>query len=212
MLSSRPLRWAAPAAVVGGLLWALFPVGAVFVAIDGEQSGSLGLLAAATFYWLLAVAPLLLLLAALAALHVLSRASYGRLGRVGFFVSFAALSLMFAGNALEVGSLTVRGSESAAGHSVFLLGFLILLIGSAILGLALVRARRDPTSRAGGWLLVGALPIGILLAVVLGALAPATDLGFWAAITVPYGVAWVLLGRSMSYRHAEPAGQPARVA
>ena len=33
---------------------------------------------------------------------------------------------------------------------------------------------------------------------LLNAVAPHTDLGFWAAITVPYGVAWVLLGRSLS--------------
>jgi hypothetical protein len=57
--------------------------------------------------------------------------------------------------------------------------------------------------------LVAALPLGILLAVVLGAIAPGTDLGFWAAITVPYGVAWVLLGRALG---SKPAGQPARVA
>jgi hypothetical protein len=61
-------------------------------------------------------------------------------------------------------------------------------------------------------LLALALPLGILLAVVLGTLAPETDLGFWAAITVPYGVAWTLLGYSLASRLAEPAGQPARVA
>ena len=49
-----------------------------------------------------------------------------------------------------------------------------------------------------GALLVGMVPLGIGLGVLLNAVAPHTDLGFWAAITVPYGVAWILLGRSMS--------------
>jgi hypothetical protein len=61
-------------------------------------------------------------------------------------------------------------------------------------------------------LLVDALPLGILLAVVLGALAPGTDLGFWAAITVPYRLAWTLLGYALfsegsaSSKQAAPVG------
>jgi hypothetical protein len=46
--------------------------------------------------------------------------------------------------------------------------------------------------------MVGMVPLGIGLGFALTAVAPHTDLGFWAAITVPYGVAWVLLGRSLS--------------
>jgi hypothetical protein len=209
MSSPRWIRWAAPAAIVGGLLWALFPLGTVFVDLDEKQLGTLAYLATAALYWLMAVVPLLLLLVGLAAMHAMSKTSYGRLGNAGFLVSFAALSLMFVGNAIEVASLTFSGSKSAVGHSAFLIGFLLLLIGSALLGIVLVRTRREPVSRAGGLVLVAALPLGILLAVVLGAIAPGTDLGFWAAITVPYGVAWVLLGRALG---SKPAGQPARVA
>jgi hypothetical protein len=46
--------------------------------------------------------------------------------------------------------------------------------------------------------MVGMVPLGIGLGLALNAVAPHTDLGFWAAITVPYGVSWVLLGRSLS--------------
>ena len=74
---------------------------------------------------------------------------------------------------------------------MFLIGFLLLLLASVLLGRALVRTQRDPGPRLGGLLLVLALPLGILLAVVLWTIAPRTDLGFWAAITVPYGVAWL---------------------
>ena len=95
---------------------------------------------------------------------------------------------------------------------MFLIGFLVLLVGSVLLGIAIVTARREPFSRLGGLLLVGALPLGILLAVVLGAIAPRTDLGFWAAITVPYGVAWLMLGHAlMSARGGTAAEQPSRV-
>ena len=189
-------------------MWALFPLGTVFVHIDETRPGTLAHLATAALYWLMAVVPLPLLLAGLAALHVSYRRAYGRPGNIGFLVSFFALALMLIGNAVEVASLTFSGSESSVGHSAFLIGFLLLLIGSALLGIALIRTRHDPASRAGGLVLVAALPLGILLAVVLGALAPGTDLGFWAAIAMPYGVAWVVLGRALG---SEPSGQPARV-
>ncbi len=211
-MSSNWVRRGGLAAAIGGLLWALLPLGIFFVSIEETRAGTPAHLAAAALYWLMAVIPLLLLLAGLAALHALHGRAYGRLGRLGFLVSLVALLAMFVGNGVEVASLTFRGSESAVGHSAFLIGFLLLLIGSVPLGLAIRRARQDPASRLGWPLLVLALPLGVLIAVVLGAVAPGTDLGFWAAITVPYGVAWALLGYALSAYHAEPSGRPARVA
>jgi hypothetical protein len=210
-MSSSLIRWAAPAAVIGGLLWALFPFGTLIASINETPPGTLAHQASLVYWWLMAVVPLLLLLVGLVGLHACYRGAYGRLGKVGFFVSFTALSLMFVGNAVEVASFTFSGSESAAGHFMFLIGFLLLLIGSAPLGITLVRNRPNPASRIGGLLFVGALPLGILLAVVLGAVAPGTDLGFWAAITVPYGVAWLMLGPALRSQQAGSAGQPARV-
>lgn len=211
-MSSKWIRWAAPAAIAGGLLWALFPLGIVFVSTDGKEPGTAAYLAAASLGWLMGVIPLLLMLAGLAAMHSLNRSSYGRFGTAGFYVSFGALSLMFAGNGTEVASLTFTGSESSAGHYMFLIGFLLLLIGSVSLGIALVRVRRGLASRIGGLLLVGLLPLGIVLAVVLGTAAPETDLGFWAAITMPYGIAWVLLGNVLGTRRTVTAGNAVRVA
>jgi hypothetical protein len=211
-MSSRTLvGWSARAGMLGGLLWALFPLATVVVSLDETRSGTPSYLAAA-LYWLMAVVPLVLLLIALAGLRAAFGGAYGRLGNAGFLISFVALALMFVGNGVEVASLTFSGSESSLGHSLFLIGFLILLLGSVLLGVALARMRRDAASRLAGLLLALALPLGILLAVVLGTLAPETDLGFWAAITVPYGVAWTLLGYSLASRLAEPTGQPARVA
>ena len=212
MMPSGLVRWGAWAGMLGGLLWALFPLATILVSIKDTQPGSLAHLAAVVVYWLMAVLPLLLLLVGLAGLGALHGGAYGRLGNIGFLLSFLALALMFLGNAVEVASLTFSGSESSVGHSMFLIGFLVLLVGSVLLGIALVRARRDPSSRLGGLLLVGALPLGILLAVVLGSIAPRTDLGFWAAITVPYGVAWLMLGHAlMLARGGTAADQPSRV-
>lgn len=192
-------------------MWTLLPLGMGLASIEDAQPGTATHLASAAVDWLMAVIPLLLLLVGLSAIHLLHRRDYGRLGNVGFFVSFAALTLMFVGNAVEVASLTFTGSESAVGHFTFLIGFLLLLIGSAPLGVALARTRRDRASRIGGLLFIGLLPLGILLAVVLGTIAPGTDIGFWAAISVPYGVAWLLLGYALRSHRARTAGQAARV-
>lgn len=209
MSSANYVRWGALAAMVGGALWALFPFGTPLANI--EESGTPAYAISVAYDWLMAVLPLFLLLVGLAMLYISQRGAYGRLGKVGFPVSILALGAMFAGNAIEVASLTFSGSESAVGHFTFLIGFLVLLVGSVFLGFALRRMRQDGPSRWGGLVLICALPLGILLAVALGSLVPESDLGFWAAIAVPYGVAWTVLGRAFRARPAEPAGQPARV-
>ena len=193
------------------MLWVLFPLSTALVSLKDTQPGTLAYLATAASYWLMAVLPLLLLLVGLMGLRAHFGAAYGWLGKVGFLVSFVALALMFFGNGVEVASLTFSRSESAVGHSAFLIGFLVLLVGSVLLGVALIRVRRDSPSRLGGILFVLALPLGVLLAIVGGTLAPGTDIGFWAAITVPYGIAWVLLGYALSSSRRAAAGQPSRV-
>ncbi|HZY65617.1 MAG TPA: hypothetical protein VFE21_07040 [Rubrobacteraceae bacterium] len=209
MSSANIGRWGALAAMLGGALWALFPFGTPIATI--EDPAALAYPASVAYYWLMAVVPLLLLLVGLVGLYTVQRGDYGRLGKVGFPVSILALGAMFAGNTIEVASLTFSGSESAVGHSAFLLGFLLLLVGSVLVGLAVWWERRDPPSRLGSLLLMGALPLGIVIAIVLGSLVPESDLGFWAAIAVPFGVAWMVLGRAFRVQPVEPTGQTARV-
>ncbi len=197
--------------MLGGLLWALFPLATVIVSMKGTQPGTMAHIGAAAVYWLMAVLPLLLLLVGVVALRALPSAAYGRLGNIGSLLSLLALALMFVGNTVEVASLTFSGSESDIGHTIFLIGFVVLLVGSVLLGIAIIRTQRNRSPRIGGLLLIGALPLGILLAVVLGAVAPRTDLGFWAAITVPYGVGWVLLGNTLLSARGAVAEQRLRV-
>ena len=56
-----------------------------------------------------------------------------------------------------------------------------------------MRRRWSAGVRWAGLLLLLALPLGVLLLVVGGALSPDTDLGFWSALSVPYALARVLL-------------------
>ena len=88
---SRLVQWGGWAGMLGGLLWALFPLATVLVgSLSNTQPGSLNHLAAAGVYWLMAVLPLLLLLVGLAGLRALPSGAYGRLANVGFLVSFIA--------------------------------------------------------------------------------------------------------------------------
>jgi hypothetical protein len=104
---------------------------------------------------------------------------------------------MLLGNGTELTTITASGQESELGHTVFLIGVLVLLVGSVLLGIVLIRRRIAP---AAGWIMALALPIGVGLGVLGGLLLPHSDAGFWAAITVPTGVAWVLLGRATAAR------------
>ena len=185
------------AGLVGGALWALLPV--VFtVHLEDTARGTLAFVAVAAAAWAVGALSLVLLLVGLSRLRAGLVDGGGRLGAVGVVVSGLALLAMLVGNGTELATLTVSGTESDLGHSAFLIGFLALLLGSLLLGIALLRGRREPLARWAGALMAGMVPLGIGLGVLLNAVAPHTDLGFWAAITVPYGVAWVLLGRSMS--------------
>jgi hypothetical protein len=100
-------------------------------------------------------------------------------------------------------TLTASGAESDLGHTVFLIGVLALIVGELLLGIAVLRRRRHGLARAAAIVFVAALPLGVGLGLLVNVLAPGTDAGFWAAITVPTGIGWFLLGRAMAPRTAE---------
>jgi hypothetical protein len=196
-MATTSVQRSGTAGLVGGALWALLPV-VFLVHLEDTARGSLAFVAVAAAAWVVGALSLVLLLVAVARLRAGLADGGGRLGAVGLAVSGVALLAMVLGNATELATLTFSGNESDLGHSVFLIGLLVLVVGSLLLGIALLRGRREPLVRWAGALMVGMVPLGIGLGVLLNAVAPHTDLGFWAAITVPYGVAWILLGRSMS--------------
>jgi hypothetical protein len=75
-----------------------------------------------------------------------------------------------------------------------IVGFFISVWGSAHLGFAITRALRDPLLHLGGLLLTIAVPLGLVSVFVTGA---AWDFQFWVGLTVPYGVAWVMIGYAL---------------
>jgi len=176
--------------LVGGLLWALFPLGehpSVHSVLTPK--GSLA------YFGLGYLCATLLLLMGLKGLHAIHRRSYGWLGSVGLFVSLAALVVAFAGGTFEMLDMASTNIASTVAYLTLIVGFAILAWGSALLGFAITGTLRDPLLYLGGMLLTIAVPLGPLFVFVTGA---AWDFEFWAGLTVPYGVAWMVLGYALS--------------
>ena len=137
----------------------------------------------------------LLLLIGLKGFHTILKRSYGWLGSVGFFVSFVALVLVFVGGTFQMTYMASTDAEGVVGYLAMTMSFLLLACGSVVLGLAIMDARHDPLSYLAGLLLANGVPLGVLFVFVSGA---AWDFYFRAGLTVPYGIAWLLLGYALS--------------
>jgi hypothetical protein len=145
MSSSNSVRWGAWAGMLGGLLWVLFPLGELpEVNSVFTSRGSLA------YYGLGHLLPQLLMLMGLAALHALRKKSYGWLGKVGFFVSLAALVLVFIGGAWHMLEIASTGVGSTVSYWTSIMGFFILTWGSGLLGVAITGTPHDLSSYLGG--------------------------------------------------------------
>jgi hypothetical protein len=184
--------------LVGGALWALLPLAWLSVSLDDVEFGTLSWLGVIAAYWIFAVLPPVLIVVGLTALRRALGGDAGRTGRIGIPVAAVGLGAMSLGLGIEVASFTAGGGEVALGHAVFLIGFLVTVVGSVAVGIVVLRRRRDLLSRVAGLLMVLALPLGIGIGLLGSVLAPENDAAFFAAISVPTGIAWVLLGRSLT--------------
>lgn len=196
-MSTTTVSRAATTGLVGGALWALLPVAWAVVSLDDVESGTLGWVAVAASYWIFAVLPPALIVVGLTALRRALGDGAGRVGRIGIAVAAVGLAAMALGNGIEVASMTAGGGEVALGHAIFLIGFLVSVVGAVLVGVVVFRRRRDGLSRAAGLLLALALPLGIGIGFLGSTVDPQNDAWFWAAIAVPTGIAWMLLGRSL---------------
>lgn len=130
----------------------------------------------------------------------------GRLERWGYRLSFVGLVLNLLGNVFDywVPGNSAPGEFGSAGDWGFLLGtvlgLLLLVVGSVLLGVALLRAGE---ARLPAWLLVLALPGGVVLGFLGFSNAPANPM-LW------YAFAWLLLGRFLWTRSTEKTRQPVR--
>jgi hypothetical protein len=204
-MSTTTVSRAATTGLVGGALWALLPVAWKVADVSEFEFGTLSHAAVAASYWVFAVIAPAMVVVGLVALRRALGSDAGRVGTVGLVLSMAGVAAMSLGVGIEVASISFGGGEVAVGHALLLLGFLVHIAGSIPVGIVVFRRRRDALSRAGGLLLTLALPLGVGLGMLGSAIDPDDDAWFWAAISVPTGIAWVLLGLSL-----RSVAQPAR--
>lgn len=216
-MSSDLIRWGGPAAVLGGALGiAVAPVITSAYSRAEEGAGQappwepilgdlLSLLftfgSPATVYatygklYFLVFVGFLLGLAALGA-----RQRVGPLGRWGLRLSLAGVALNLLGNVADYWLPDVAGIGLWGFVLGTLLGLLVLVAGSAMLGVALLKTRSAP--RLPAWLLILAVPGTGLL----------NFLGFSNLPSGPvlwFCFAWLLLGFFLWSSKDEPARHPA---
>ncbi|WP_448625076.1 hypothetical protein [Geodermatophilus sp. URMC 64] len=194
-MTAPATRHAATATTVGAALWTLVPVAFSAVDLENADRGTLSFVASVTAAWLcLAIAPLLLV-AGLPPLRQAIAPEGGRFVATGAAVAGAGFAAMGLGNGIELASITAGGGTVAAGHAIFLVGYLVSIVGGVLLGIAVLRRCPDVLGRIAGTLLTLAFPIGLAIGFVGTSLNPDNDAWFFAAVTVPTGLAWLLLGR-----------------
>jgi hypothetical protein len=187
MPSSNLVRWGGLAAMLGSLIgFLLAPVITSAYSISENGAGqtppwepALGALLDPLFafaspdavyasYGKLYLLVFLGFLLGMVALRARRRGHAGRLEQWGYRLSLAGLALNLLGN---IGDYWYRGGVGESGVDTLgfllgtVLGLLLLVAGSALLGIGLLRAGTPP--RLGAWLLVLALP-GIPLLTLLG--------------------------------------------
>lgn len=192
MSSSSLIRWAGPAAVLGGVLSILY-------SLLGENHWSHVPLDAARHAFLLV---------GIIGLYLYLRRAerFGWLGTIGFYlcsVVFAAVTIF------DIG-IMVSGAVEQWYILVGPARALLLILGLTLFGAAILRARVLP--RGGAWLLIAAALanlVGILIMIISGGTA-----GAWIFIvaTVLFAFGWVWLGYGLWSSRGKPSRtQPARV-
>ncbi|TFV80196.1 hypothetical protein E4P40_17860 [Blastococcus sp. CT_GayMR20] len=196
----------ATAGLVGGALWALLPIASNAADVNDVEFGTLPFVAVMATYWAFAVLGPALIVAGLVALRRSLGTDAGRVGALGLVLAMVGTAAMSLGVGIEAASISLGGGEVPLGHAMLLIGFLVSIVGGIVVGIVLARRRREGLYRAAGLLLAFALPLGIGLGFLGSSLDPDNDAWFWAAISVPTGIAWVLLGTALrSVRRAPTA-------
>ena len=192
-MSSGLIRWCGLLAMLGGVLWALW--GVVQQLAGWGQPGTTAYERYELVNRLLPFA-LLPVVVGFIGLHAAQRRSYGKLGTAGFTIVLVGLILIAAGN---VGEFWVFSDQSYVGAgrnaswTLFLLGHLVLVIGTLLFGIATVRAKVFP---GGAAMLFAALGLGVVVP-FLGA--------------VIFAVPFVWLGYLLYSGKYQIAQQPSRV-
>jgi hypothetical protein len=180
--------------MVGGVLWALWTVGFNFVGYG--QPGTPAYERYEAYNRLLPLA-LLPVVVGFLGLHAAQRRSYGWLGRAGFVTALVGLTLVVAGSVGEFWVFTTQPYGEANGRdaswTIYLLGHLVLAIGSVLSGIATVRAKVLPGKAAKLFAVLGGFVV----------------LPFFGALIFAVPFTWV--GYMLYSGKVEPVRQPQRV-
>lgn len=189
--TSKWARRGGLAGMLGGILWAAWPLGTPLFLAQLWETGTMDVMG--RIYGAYAAIPLALVMIGLVGLHTLHKGHYGRLGKAGYILSFGALSIMLIGLVLD--AIAYGTVLSDIGNIGVLLGFLLSIIGSIALGLAVFRARILRHARVVGLAFSVAIPAGIAVEIVGSGLMPlGGDLWFFIGLMMAYGLAWIAVG------------------
>lgn len=175
------VRWAlAIMCVPGGMLWALSPVG---VQLSEAQFKT------PDVFWKLFPSAPLLMLAGLLGMRLWRMDRPGLLERIGFYAAIAGVVLVVAGDVTKFYlGLDDVYLMSAPGYRAMRVGFIVLALGSILLGAAGARSGRLPV-----W---GALPFAVCS--LAGLVAVVKDFeSFGAMLWIAFGAGWAWLGFSL---------------
>lgn len=197
------------AGLVGGVLLALYTIPDL---IDPETFSGTGPMPPGSVRWVygaFTIVLLVLMLLGLLGLHARLRLETGRLERIGYYVSLLGFVAAILAELYGYGLVETGFDPFDIGDIyfiVFILGLFILIVGSALIGAAGLRAGVGP--RVGFALFVLSV-LGIPLVFVLSDTAIGTP---FVAIALPYGAAWTVVGYHL-WSEPEPArvGTPTQV-
>jgi hypothetical protein len=159
-MSTNLVRLSGLAAMLGGVLWALWA--------GVEQSvgwGAPGSTAYERYELINRLMPLALLpvVVGFIGLHAAQRRSYGWLGMAGFATVLVGFMLIIAGNLGEFWVFSDESYEGAgrnASWALFLLGHPVLVIGTLLFGIATARAKVFPREAA---MLFAVFSVGVVV-------------------------------------------------
>jgi hypothetical protein len=189
-MASSMVRWGGLAGAVGGVMFLVSGILTPVAPPHGAPSSFGGYLLGVVL-----VVAFVLVLVAVAGLHAAQRHSgrYGRLGAVGALLTFVGYAIVLV--AAHVTRLA--GGESVI--AVRLVGGLVVLVGSILLGVMTIRARILPWWC--GVLLIVGFPLGAVLEEVVTV----------GSENVVFAIVWGSVGYALLSRSDTVAEQPSRV-
>ncbi len=198
-MSSSTVRWGGLAAMLGGALSVV-----VAVVIASMPRGCIGdecayrQMRGAGIAGALLMLALLLMMVGAAGLVIRARNAgrFGKLGKAGAVVGAVGVALPVVGSLVQ--GILYDGDYPLMPYFV-IPGVLALVVGFALLGIAVLRAR--------------VLPRWVAALLVLGSLAMLgfNDQNAQALMAIPFGIAWISVGYALWSGKGEVIQQPARV-